>query len=90
MPLASSALQADVLYFIVRACFGTPFSCINGTHRRLLCLRRQRQVFLNPSKIYVLNSFSKNTYTEVYTPSSAFSGQLAGIAYIGGEWQRTA
>ena len=39
----------------------------------------------NPSKIYVLNSFSKNTYTEVCTPSSAFSGQLAGIAYIGGE-----
>ncbi len=39
----------------------------------------------NPSKVYVLNDFAKSTYTEVYTSSSAFSGQLAGIAYIGGE-----
>ena len=39
----------------------------------------------NPSKIYVLNDFAKSITTEIYTSSSAFSGQLAGIAYIGGE-----
>ena len=36
-------------------------------------------------KLYVLDNFSKNTYTDVYVSSSAFSGKLAGIAYIGGE-----
>ena len=36
-------------------------------------------------RVYVLQDFAKNTYTEPYVSSSTFSGKLAAIAYIGGE-----
>ena len=35
-------------------------------------------------KLYVVTDYSSG-YTELYVPSSAFSGKLAAIAYIGGE-----
>ena len=40
----------------------------------------------NTPKVYVLSDFGASAYTELYVPSTSFSGKLAGLAYIGAEF----